>query len=177
MKKSIAALIAASVLSLAPATALAKENTPKKKLGPVVHVCKKDDSSINALACNIYFEARGENIKGQLAVGFVTLNRLRDESYPGSVRRVVYQPSQFSWTSGRGRYAVRDKQAWAVAKDISKFLYMVKNNDTIYNMLDPTHGATHFHTKKVKPYWREFFTRTATIGYHVFYKPREGKTT
>ena len=76
MKKSIAALIAASVLSLAPTAVSAKDNTPKKKLAPAVHVCKKTDSSVDALACNIYWEARGENISGQMAIGFVTLNRL-----------------------------------------------------------------------------------------------------
>ncbi|AEZ66199.1 cell wall hydrolase [Pectobacterium atrosepticum] len=175
MRKSTAALIAASVLSLAPAPALAKENTPKKKLAPVVHVCKKNDSSVNALACNIYFESRGENINGQMAVGFVTLNRLKHDSYPGSVRKVVYQSSQFSWTMARSGYAVRDSESWMVAQDIAKFLYKIRNKEVLYNKLDPTHGATHFHTKKVKPYWRKFFTKTATIGYHVFYKPKEMK--
>lgn len=177
MKKSIAALFAASALSFAPVSALAKDNAPKKKLAPVVHVCKNNDSSVNALACNIYFESRGENISGQMAVGFVTLNRLKHDGYPGSVRKVVYQSAQFSWTMARNGYAVRDRESWMVAQDIAKFLYKIRNNEVLYNKLDPTHGATHFHTKKVKPYWRKFFTKTATIGYHVFYKPKEEKAT
>lgn len=173
MTKSIAALFAASALSLAPATALAKENAPKKKLAPAVHVCKKNDSSVNALACNIYMESRGENISGQMAVGFVTLNRLKDEGYPESIRKVVYQSSQFSWTLTKNGYAVRDAESWTVAQDIAKFLYKIRNNEVLYNRLDPTHGATHFHTKKVKPYWTKYFTKTAVIGYHVFYKPKK----
>lgn len=175
MKKSIAALIAASALSFAPATALAKDNAPKKKLAPAVHVCKKNDSSVNALACNIYFESRGENISGQMAVGFVTLNRLKQEGYPESVRKVVYQPSQFSWTLLKSGFAVRDAEAWGVAQDVARFIYKIRNNEILYAQLDPTHGATHFHTKKVKPYWTKFFTKTVTIGYHVFYKPKEIK--
>lgn len=173
MKKSIAALIAASVLSLAPAAASAKDNTPKKKLGPAVHVCKKNDSSVNALACNIYFEARGENISGQMAVGFVTLNRLKHDGFPESIRKVVYQSSQFSWTITKGSYTVRDKEAWEVSKDIAKFLYKIRNNEVLYHQLDPTHGSIYFHTKKVKPYWRKYFIRTVTIGDHVFYKKKE----
>lgn len=173
MKKSIAALFAASVFSLAPASALAKDSTPKKKLAPAVHVCKKNDSSVNALACNIYFESRGENISGQMAVGFVTLNRLKHDGYPESVRKVVYQSAQFSWTMVKNGYTVRDPEAWMVAQDIAKFIYKIRNNEVLYSRLDPTHGATHFHTKRVRPYWIKFFTKTATIGYHVFYKPKE----
>lgn len=175
MRKSAAALIAASVFSLASGTALAKESTPKKKLGPAVHTCTKNDSSVDALACNIYMESRGENISGQMAVGFVTLNRLKHEGYPASVRKVVYQDSQFSWTLIKGSYKVRDQDSWRVAKDIAKFLYKIRDNEVLYSRLDPTDGATHFHTKKIKPYWTKFFTKTTTIGYHVFYKPKEIK--
>jgi Cell wall hydrolyses involved in spore germination len=173
MKKSIAALIAASVLSLAPTAVSAKDNTPKKKLAPAVHVCKKTDSSVDALACNIYWEARGENISGQMAIGFVTLNRLKHEGFPESVRKVVYQPSQFSWTLIKGAYTVRDKDSWIVAKDMAKFLYKIRNNEVLYNRLDPTHGSIYFHTKKIKPYWTKYFIRTVAIDGHVFYKPKE----
>lgn len=175
MRKGIAAFMAASVLSLAPVSALAKDNTPKKKLAPAVHVCKKDDSSVDALACNIYFESRGENINGQMAVGFVTLNRLKRDGYPETVRKVVYQPSQFSWTLVKSGFVVRDPDSWKVAQDISKFLYGIRNNEALYKNLDPTHGATNFHTNKSNPYWRKFFTKTATIGYHIFYKHKEIK--
>lgn len=177
MKKGIAAIIAACTLSLAPAPSFATESAPKKKLAPAVHVCKKNDSSVNALACNIYFESRGENISGQMAVGFVTLNRLKQEGYPESVRKVVYQPSQFSWTLVKSGFVVRDGESWQVAQDIAGFIYKIRNNERLYKTLDPTHGATHFHTKSGKPYWRKFFTKTVTIGRHVFYKPKEEKTT
>lgn len=173
MRKSIAALFAASVLSLAPTVVSAKDNASKKKLPPVIHVCKKTDSSVDALACNIYHEARGEDIVGQLAVGFVTLNRMKEEGFPGSVRKVVYQPSQFSWTLPRGSYKIRDAESWRVAKDISKFLYKIRNNEVLYTKLDPTYGSTYYHSTRVRPYWAKYFIKTVTIGYHVFYKPKE----
>lgn len=174
MKKSIAALLAVCALSLGTAQALAKDKAPKKKLDPVIHVCKKNDSSVNVLACNIYHEARGESLIGQLAVGFVTLNRLKDERFPQSVRKVVYQESQFSWTKTTTN--VRDKKSWKVAKDIANFLYVMKRSPNLYDMMDPTYGSTYFHTRHVKPYWKKYFTKVITIDNHVFYKPKEEQT-
>lgn len=176
MKKSLATILVASALSLATFTSFAKESVPKKKLPPVVHVCTKKDSSVDALACNIYMEARGENISGQMAVGFVTMNRLKHDRFPQSVRKVVYQKAQFSWTNPTVNYRVRDAESWAVAKDTAKFIYKIRDNEVLYAKLDPTHGAVYFHTKSVKPYWRHAFTRTVTIGNHIFYKIKEATT-
>jgi spore germination cell wall hydrolase CwlJ-like protein len=33
-----------------------------------------------------------------------------------------------------------------------------------------TEGATHYHTKSVRPNWARVYPRTAVIGYHVFYR-------
>ena len=46
---------------------------------------------IACLAVNIYHEDRGESSEGQLAVAFVTLNRVASEAYPNTVCGVVYQ--------------------------------------------------------------------------------------
>src|SRR5262249_54575170 len=43
------------------------------------------------LAAAIYFEARGESVKGQAAVAQVVLNRVRNPAYPKSICGVVYQ--------------------------------------------------------------------------------------
>jgi len=157
----------ASVLSLAPLFGYASESTPKK---PVVHVCKKTDTPVDSLACNIWQEGRGENISGYMAVGFVTINRLKNRSYPQTISKIVYQKSQFTWYNPGYNYRIRDEDSWKVAKDVAKFLYSVKDNDRLYKQLDITHGATHFHTKTTKPYWSNSLKKTATIGKHVFYK-------
>lgn len=171
MIKRIAAVIAISALSFASVPALAKDKAPTKRLPKVVHVCKSNDSSVDALACNLYMEARGENISGQMAIGFVTLNRMKNEAFPPSVRKVVYQASQFSWT--KVTYNVRDADSWQVAKDVAKFLYKIRDNDILYNKLDPTNGSLYFHSRKSKPYWAKHLTKVVTIGDHVFYKPKE----
>ena len=52
----------------------------------------------------LYFEARGEPIKGQLAVGEVVLNRVEDPRYPNSICKVINQGTgkrfacQFTYT-------------------------------------------------------------------------------
>jgi spore germination cell wall hydrolase CwlJ-like protein len=56
-----------------------------------------DDDRI-ALACNIYWEARTETLQGMMAVVAVTLNRVASAKYPDTVREVVWQRKQFSWT-------------------------------------------------------------------------------
>ena len=33
-----------------------------------------------------------------------------------------------------------------------------------------TAGATHFHTRAVRPKWAKKFKKTATIGAHIFYR-------
>ena len=43
------------------------------------------------LAMAIYYEARGESEKGQIAVAQVIMNRVKSRKYPGSICNVVYQ--------------------------------------------------------------------------------------
>ena len=52
--------------------------------------CIHDDVN-TILAEALYFEARGEPIQGQLAVGEVVLNRVEDPRYPNSICK-VYRP-------------------------------------------------------------------------------------
>jgi spore germination cell wall hydrolase CwlJ-like protein len=33
-----------------------------------------------------------------------------------------------------------------------------------------TDGATHFHSRAVRPGWARKFTQTAAIGHHIFYR-------
>ena len=54
--------------------------------------------SLECLALNVYYEARGESLAGQYAVAEVTMNRKSAARYPKTVCEVVYQKSAFSWT-------------------------------------------------------------------------------
>ena len=54
--------------------------------------------SLECLARNVYYEARGESSAGQYAVAEVTMNRKASQHYPKTVCEVVYQREAFSWT-------------------------------------------------------------------------------
>lgn len=124
-------------------------------------ICKKEP-----LACNIYFEARGEPIDGQYAVAFVTMNRLKSGRFGKTVKDVVYQPRQFSWT--RMRLSINDPESWARAKRIASDVKSLGPKE--YRRRDVTGGALYFHAKSV--YLPKIFPaerRVATIGSHHFY--------
>lgn len=48
------------------------------------------------LASIIYCEAGGEPYEGQLAVGYVIMNRVRSNKFPNTITDVVYQKNQFA---------------------------------------------------------------------------------
>jgi Cell Wall Hydrolase len=115
----------------------------------------------------IYFEARGESIKGQVAVAEVVLNRVDSRRFPGSVCAVVNQGGggscQFSFMCDGHSDRMSERGALDRAGRIARA------------MLDGaprglTAGATYFHTSGVRPSWARQFDRTAFIGSHYFYR-------
>jgi hypothetical protein len=129
------------------------------------------DSEWECLAQAIYFEARGESVKGQFAVAEVILNRVSSPLYPRTVCRVVHQGGsggcQFSFTCDGRKDRIRDREAYAVAGKIARVML-----DGAPRAL--TDGATHFHTKNVRPRWSRQMPRTASIGQHMFYRIASG---
>ena len=111
-------------------------------------------SELNCLAKNIYHEARGEPVEGQLAVALVTLNRAETSS----VCKVVYQRKQFSWTTRPKK--INNKNEWNNSNQIA---YQATVDRDKYNF-----SATHYHADYVKPNWR--LKRVTKIGKHIFYK-------
>lgn len=128
----------------------------------------RGDAQWECLTKALYFEARGESLKGQFAVAEVILNRVDSAQYPSSVCGVVQQGGkgscQFSYHCDGNRDVMRERQAADTAGRIARLML-----DGAPRAL--TYGATHFHTKSVKPSWSRRFERTASIGAHLFYKP------
>jgi N-acetylmuramoyl-L-alanine amidase len=123
------------------------------------------DRNVRCLAENVYYEARGESLKGQVAVAKVTLNRL-DEGYANSVCGVVKQGCQFSWVCNNMiRRPFGD--AWSQAVGVA----LVTLNEK-QQIEDPTNGASHFHATYIKwqPGWRRVRESVRQIGNHVFYR-------
>jgi N-acetylmuramoyl-L-alanine amidase len=123
-------------------------------------------AELQALALNIYHEARGESEKGMRMVGEVTINRVASLHYPDTICAVVYQGCQFAWTCSRKNKTPSEHEAWEQASSIAKEL--LDENVTSYS-----HLATHFinkHDIKRLPRWARKFTKVGTIGEHTFYR-------
>ena len=66
------------------------------------------DRSTECLALNMYHEARGQGIAGELAVTAVVLNRVNDKRYPDTVCEVVEEgPTRASWKDPKVRYPIK----------------------------------------------------------------------
>lgn len=122
------------------------------------------------LAEALYFEARGESVRGMFAVGEVILNRVASGSYPGSVCGVIHQGTgqrfacQFTYTCDGKSDAIHDQAAW---REVGKVAELLLDGTA---PRDLTNGATHYHTRAVSPSWARRFPQTAAIGSHLFYR-------
>jgi hypothetical protein len=117
----------------------------------------------------IYYEARGETQRGQIAVAEVIMNRARSGYYPASVCGVVFQGShrstgcQFTFTcDGSLNHRPRGR-AWDRAQRVATAVLMGYTRPI-------TQGATHYHTHAVNPVWNSGLVETTSIESHVFYR-------
>jgi len=127
-------------------------------------------AALMCMALNVYHESRSEDLRGQVAVANVTLNRVADSKWPNDVCSVVEQGytkgksnCQFSWYCDGKSDTPTHTVAWARA-------VLVANDVMMGYIPDITEGATHYHAKYVNPYWSKSFTKTVEIGSHIFYK-------
>lgn len=117
----------------------------------------------------LYFEARGESVKGMFAVGEVIMNRVKSSRYPNSLCGVINQGTgrkfacQFTYTCDGKAEKISEPRAFARVAKVARILV-----DGDAPAL--TNGATHYHTKAVRPSWAHVFPRTTTIGFHHFYR-------
>ena len=153
------------VIALVLFTSLSLGNLGLDRLGSLrvkpIPISQIPKAEIFCLAKNIYHEARGESIEGQIAVAQVTLNRVASKQFNRTVCGVVYAHSQFSWTLDSKR-SVRDRKAWQGAVDIAAAV-LTKSIPL------PDFRALYFHTKQVNPRWNRGKRVVARIGNHIFY--------
>ncbi|MCX5512329.1 hypothetical protein C3941_09695 [Kaistia algarum] len=127
------------------------------------------------LATAIYFEARGEPEKGQLAVAQVVINRLKNPAYPSTVCGVVYQNKdmrnacQFSFACDGIKKRITDAAAWKEAETLAR---RVLFDDGWWNA--KVGSSTHYHANYVKPRWARTMKKMQKIGHHIFYKTYGG---
>lgn len=127
-----------------------------------------DKSQIKCLTDNIYFEARGQNKQGQIAVTQVVLNRVKDSRFPNTACKVVKQKKgricQFSWVCSPNK-KIKDSKSYNEAYTVAKFVY-----ENRFILSDITKGAKFYHASYLKPGWFSKMQRSNVIGDHIFYK-------
>ena len=147
-----------------------RTKTPAERLG-------LDDEKSRAreekcLAEAVYFEARGEAVRGQIAVAQVVMNRAFSGKYPATVCGVVYQnrhrhlACQFTFACDNNPDVIREPDMWDRARKIARAML----DGQIW--LPEVGKSTHYHAYYVHPSWVSEMTRLYKFGVHTFYRPK-----
>lgn len=135
-------------------------------------VGKDRERAQKCLAEAIYFEARNQPYRGQVAVAQVVINRVFSGIYPRDVCGVIYQNAhrrlscQFTFACDGQPESVTEWRPWQRAQRIAQQTLDGK----LYVQAVGT--ATHYHATYVHPYWVREMRRHAREGIHLFYRPR-----
>jgi N-acetylmuramoyl-L-alanine amidase len=129
-----------------------------------------EKKQVDCLADNIYYEALGESHQGQVAVGLVTLNRVKSDIFPDTVCGVVHQKTkhddrivcQFSWLC-ENKKDKKQTELYEAIRDVALYVYF--NHHIIEDL---TKGAIYYHADYVSPGWNRL-QKTTKIGRHIFY--------
>ena len=124
------------------------------------------------LANAVYFESRGELVRGQIAVAQVVMNRVFTPFYPNDVCGVVYQNAhrhnacQFTFACDGIPDVVTEPDAWERAKRIARDMLDGKL------WMPEVSKSTHYHAYWVRPDWVNEMKKIYKLGVHTFYRPR-----
>lgn len=147
---------------------------PRVEVRPLV-----DTRQLECMAKNIYYEARGESVRGQIAVARVVMNRVRHHAFANTPCKVINQANnitvttgesitkkvrvcQFSWVCESKTHLNKNSQAYQKALQIAT---EVLAYDAHANLLPK--NTLFFHSVRVNPNWG--YRKVAVIGNHIFY--------
>ncbi|MFN3656497.1 MAG: cell wall hydrolase [Pseudolabrys sp.] len=145
-----------------------RPHSPAERLGLSGDVRAKAEK---CLANAVYFESRGEPVRGQIAVAQVVMNRVFSPFYPNNVCDVVYQNAhrhlacQFTFACDGIPDVVTEPDAWARAQHIAR--------DVLDGRLwmPEVAKSTHYHAYWVHPSWVGEMKKMYKLGVHTFYRP------
>lgn len=117
-----------------------------------------NSSNLNLLAHLIYAEARGEPYTGQVAIGGVVLNRVKNSQFPNTIPGVIYQAGAFTPVQNGQINLEPDSTARKAAQDA-------------LNGWDPSYGSIYyFNPVTATNKWIWSRPLVVTIGKHRFCK-------
>lgn len=137
-----------------------------------LHLDEKEYAKAQRCLANaIYWEARSEPVRGQMAVAQVVMNRVFSPFYPNDVCSVVYQNAhrhlscQFTFACDGKRKTITERGHWARANRIAKQTL----DGQIY--VPEVAKSTHYHAAYVNPIWNREMKKLVRFGLHSFYRP------
>jgi len=132
-------------------------------------------AELDMLTAMIYCESRGESYEGQLAVGYVIMNRVRSTKFPNSLEAVLSAPRQFE-PYGSGRFNIVLTAYW---EDIPGVIHEASWNScqkaamVCVNSDSNVGESLFFRTHKPVPQLAENLEAAGVpywiIGNHIFY--------
>ena len=125
---------------------------------------------LKCLAQNIFFEAGTESMLGKIAVGQVTVNRVKIGHWGETVCEVVNAKDQFSWTNRDENKIERGSEQY---KDSLAAAKKILSN---HQRLRALRHALFYHADYVQPNWADRSQRVGKIGVHVFYNGAKGRS-
>ncbi|NLY88129.1 MAG: hypothetical protein GX085_00665 [Firmicutes bacterium] len=115
-----------------------------------------NNEDLALLARVIFAEARGEPLEGQVAVGAVLLNRVRNPNFPNNLWSNIFRRGEFC--------TVRDGQIW-LEPDAKAY----RAAQLALDGWDPTNGALYFYNPaRTTSRWIWSRPVTTRIGRHIF---------
>jgi spore germination cell wall hydrolase CwlJ-like protein len=131
------------------------------------------------MALNVFHEARGEGIRGQILVAQVTMNRAHQKS--AEVCRVVTAKLQFSWTQHcitpskwgwklLDRCIPKEPFAWETAKRVA--VVALQHAFTLVTCADHFFGS-----HATQPLWTRKMVAKFKYGNHFFYTSKRALLT
>ena len=125
-------------------------------------------TAIVCLGVTVFFEARGEDLAGQVAVAQVVMNRVADKQWPSTVCEVVHEGGvirhkcQFSYHCDG-----KSDQPWEGKAKMQALL--VASAVIAGSGHAELRSATHYHADYTYPNWAEILTFIVAYGKHRFY--------
>jgi len=149
---------------ITPTIAQTKRDVLELDKKPILYNTK----DLKCLAQNIFFEAGTESMLGKIAVGQVTVNRVKIGHWGETVCDVVNAKDQFSWTNRDDISLDTD------SKNYKESLVAAKKVLQERKRLRILRSALFYHADYVQPNWADKKQKVTTIEKHIFYNGAKG---
>ena len=122
------------------------------------------------LALNVYFEARNDDVAGQVAVAQIVMERVKNSEYPETICLVVTEGGerrhacQFSWHCDGKSDTPYDEHAWERALLVASAVMAGSGHVALRD-------ATHYHAWYAHPDWVDLpnMEFIGVFGLHYYY--------